>query len=37
MLQVENQEELAYLNKEEICDNFWSKLRSDNRNILKII
>lgn len=38
MLQVENQEDielgLTYLNKKDICDNFWSKLRSANGKIL---
>jgi hypothetical protein len=39
MLQVEKQEDielgLAYLDKKEICNNFWSKLRRDNISILK--
>lgn len=38
MLRIMEQEDivlgLAYLDKNEICDNFWSKLRSDNTKIL---
>ena len=36
MLQVGDIElGLTYLNKKEICDNFWSKLRNDSSKILK--
>ncbi len=38
MLQVENQEDielgLTYLDKKEICDNFWAKLRRGNGKLL---
>ena len=38
MLQIEKQEDmglgLTYINTKDICDDFWSKLISDNSKIL---
>lgn len=28
--------DMAYLNKEKICKDFWAKLRRDNRKILEV-
>lgn len=38
MLKMDNQNEielgLTYLNKKEICADFWTKLRSDNKKVV---